>query len=113
MDKKKGKTMKKIIVGISLLIAISTSAHAGVLVLGSGVVSCGKWTKEPNAKNSRLNWVLGYLSGLNFMTREEVLERADSAGIEGAINKYCLENPLEDVVEAANNVFAQLKRMAR
>lgn len=85
--------------------------------MGAGAISCGKWSKEESRgmKNLYLSWVLGYLSGMNFLGKKiDGLKNTDSDAIESAIDKFCLENPLSDIHYASNDVFLQLlKKNAR
>ena len=107
--------MKRTLAVICLLATISVNA-APRTVLGTGLMSCGKWNKEQDRimKGLYVSWVLGYVSALNFTnTNTDALKNTDSDAVESAIDKFCLQNPLEDVHDASNDVFLQLLRMAR
>jgi hypothetical protein len=85
-------------------------------ILGSGATSCGKWLAEQNEPflhRGRRLWVLGYLSGLNKFSSVDFLKNFEVDGIAAAIDKYCRENPLKDMNDAADDVARQMIRMTK
>lgn len=63
-------------------------------------------------------WVAGYLSALNttFSPGEkhvDVLKGVDWNAVEGAIDKFCGENPLDPLQTAVVNIYNQLNERAR
>jgi hypothetical protein len=112
--------MKRTLAVICLLMAISVSA-AATTIMGQGLSSCGKWSKEQDeiARLSNVVWVVGYISGMNRALnsfkkeKKDVLENTDLHAIESAIDKFCLENPLKQVSTASEVVFLELLKTAR
>lgn len=84
-------------------------------LIGSAGLSCGEWINEKNevVRLGRRSWVLGYLSGLNALSSVDFLKGFEVEGISAAIDKYCRENPLNDVADAATNVAGQMIRMKK
>ena len=77
---------------------------------GAGNASCGTYLKEAEHRKFFISWILGYLSGVGSASAMDVLKVADANAIEGAVTKYCQENPLHDIHDATNNIFFQLKK---
>jgi hypothetical protein len=102
-------------VAICLTFILGFSNAWAKTYLGSGLVSCGQWLdgEKQGVRNLHLNWVLGYLSGLNLTSQIDFLREYEHKGIAAAIDKYCRENPLKQVIDAADDVAEQMKRMKR
>lgn len=75
-------------------------------------MSCGTWTKDaksdPRGTSFNLSWVLGSLSMAAQLLDKDVLREIEAEAIEGAMTKYCAENPLDSINEAGFAVFKQL-----
>jgi hypothetical protein len=52
---------------------------------------------------------VGCLSGAVSASGNDVLKGTEVNDIEGAVTKYYQENPLQDVFDAASNVYLQLR----
>lgn len=96
--------MKKIIcLIVTALVATSAVSEGGMTVMGAGVgFSCGTYVSEAANRESRLTWVLGYLSGFNVskIGKTDFLEAVDSGAIRMNILNYCQKNPLEKFTSA-------------
>lgn len=89
-----------------------SNVQAAISIIGSGVASCGTYLKETEHRRFFISWVLGYLSGANSASAMpgDLLKGTDANAIEGAVTKYCQENPLQDIHDATDNIFFQLKK---
>lgn len=107
--------MKARLIAICLTFLLGFSNAWANKYLGSGGASCGQWLdgEKQGVRNLDLNWVLGYLSGLNLTSQIDFLRGYEHKGIAAAIDKYCRENPLKQVIDAADDVAEQMKRMKR
>lgn len=108
--------MKLGLIAICLTFVLGASDVRANTYLGSGATSCGEWINEQDniiLHKSRRLWVLGYLSGLNALSSVDFLKGFEAEGISAAIDKYCRENPLNDVADAALNVAAQMRKMKK
>jgi hypothetical protein len=108
--------MKAKLITICLIFVSAASGAQGTRdYLGSGNSSCGEWLTEKNEmlQDMRTNWVLGYLSGINFMASKNFLDSYEYKGIKAAVDKYCRENPLKKVVDASNDIAFQMMRMTK
>ncbi len=105
--------MKKFFVVVLLSIFWITNCYAVVIIKGPGNLSCGTWTKDQNDRHSRnfyMSWVLGFLSGHAYALNESVLKGIDINAIEGEINKYCAENPINDIADASIETYIKIQR---
>jgi|SRR5271167_1739262 len=108
--------MKIISLALGILVPIiSTTANAeGVMVWGSGIVSCGSWTKEPKntpARHQREGWLLGFLSGYNwYAVNNQALLLEDGNAFITWVDNYCAAHPLGEIVSAASALIAELQR---
>jgi hypothetical protein len=91
------------------------SRHVGVM--GSGFVSCGKWSssnddslKSQMERTSYLEWVGGYVSAMAVVSEDvnRGLHRTDPDGIEAWMNNYCTEHPLDHLSVAAQALIDKL-----
>lgn len=94
-------------------IGVSANSYAGTVM---GMPSCGKWVEE-RAKDSQQSelyktWIYGYLSGLANQSRLNFLNSADAATINLWLDRYCNENPLEQLGDGGDKLAKELiKRM--
>lgn len=77
-----------------------------------GFISCGEITENKN--NARdgewMFWSLGYISGLNASHDISYSKRFEIVAIWVAVKKYCAENPLDDQIDATQNVWRQMRK---
>lgn len=105
--------MKYRLIAICLTLLLGCSNAWANKYFGSGGASCGEWLagEKQGVRNLDLSWVLGYLSALNLNSQTDFLRGYEHKGIAAAIDKYCRENPLKKVIDAADDVAEQMKRM--
>lgn len=100
-------------------LALANDARAETSMFSSPITSCGGWTKAGEVDRMLAKqWVAGYLSALNttFAPGEkhvDVLKGVDWNAVEGAIDKFCAENPLDPLQSAVVNIYNQLNERAR
>jgi hypothetical protein len=84
---------------------------------GAGDKSCGTWTSlAGTSKRDVLEWwVLGFVSGASreLAARNIQLEETDADAIEGWVDKYCSDHPLDHVVKASILLVDELKDRAK
>lgn len=111
--------MKKIFLGLLLLVSISNVAVADSrAVIGMGAISCEKYNVSLNESNRGLahatqSWVLGFLTALNMDSPKDFLKGTGSNAIVGELNQYCQNNPLNEVGDGAYTIFLQLRKKVR
>jgi hypothetical protein len=89
------------------------SPAASYTVRGAGVSSCGAWSKErvrgqSVIKGTYLAWVMGYLSRAAGQHQGDILAFVDPDAVEGWLDNYCDKNPLDNIVDAAEKLEAEL-----
>ena len=94
----------------AILAPMTSSAETKFAVSGIGATSCGKFMKPPKGQKELMDaltvtWLQGYLSGTNtqrFMaSNTEMKLQPDSESIIAFVEKYCRDNPLKTVYDAA------------
>jgi hypothetical protein len=123
--------MKARLIAMFMAFVLSAPDARSNTYIGSGRVSCGDWlASSESMRVHRQNWIMGYLSGLNSNSSEPItaeclvclaqncpyptidfLAEHTANGITAAIDKYCRENPLKKVIDAADDVAGQMKRL--
>lgn len=107
--------MKKIafLVIASLAIVANSSAANSQNIqyrkMGAGGLPCGTFLKQPHYKDITIQWMLGFVTAMNFMraatgnstTPADILNGANGDAMEVWLTNYCNENPLNDVGTAA------------
>ena len=98
-------TMKLAVLFTAALFASSVAAQEeGVLALGAGTASCGKWIESRNDKAAHFQykqWVLGFISGSNWNTVGPQSRPTDQEAVVAFVDLYCKNNPLHTLVAAA------------
>jgi hypothetical protein len=112
--------MRKIILSVLVILAFShvsasaASSSGEFTVLSVGNNSCGSWTqaRRSNTAAGFEGWVLGYLTGFNEFSPggDDITAGTDHAGIFAALDKFCLEKPMETVARASADVLLQLMK---
>lgn len=87
-------------------------------ILGSGAYPCGEWTNS-RAGNGLMtehmfSWVLGFLTAYNRYGSgtSNVSKSFDVEGIEGLVDKYCSQHPLENLDTASEGLVKELQKLA-
>lgn len=81
--------------------------------------SCGDWTLNRANRGFRTQalegWVLGFVTGANFYGSSDGKTGADtnSTGMLAWVDRYCADNPLDDIVEASVKLVTELKKRRR
>lgn len=97
--------MKKLL--LVVLLAVSLKASANSMLVDR--ISCGAFSSsDASRQNQYLWWVWGYLSASNQASTVDFLLQTDAAGVQGAIEKYCRENPIDYFLNAVISVRRQL-----
>jgi hypothetical protein len=105
--------MKSLVMLLLLTFGASTQAQ-GVAITGVGTFSCGKFLELRAVKNEAqdvafVSWIWGYLAGLNMEGQRATTQNLpDAASTLAYADKYCAEHPLNNVLQAANELFREL-----
>jgi hypothetical protein len=105
---------------VALALAIATIPTAlgaqNVMVWGSGIGSCGSWTKDSNnspVHHQREGWLLGFVSGYNWYAEdrsEDIKINEDGSAFISWVDNYCSVRPLDPLVMAAKHLIEELRR---
>ena len=107
--------MKKYTLLLIFVSLFSQQAYAGSTMLyGSGAESCGVFLKDLRRSEMNdnllhymnLSWVNGFLSAHGWNGND--MKDVDSHGREAFITKYCKENPLDNISDAAKALVEKL-----
>jgi hypothetical protein len=106
--------MKKVCLVFGLFALLITGSPASsedsVMVIGQGASSCGAWTKSRDdyvTHHYQLQWVLGFISAMNWQNTEKQARFADTDAVAAFIDNYCAANPLKGMVGAAASVVQE------
>jgi hypothetical protein len=75
-----------------------------ISVWGAGNESCGQWTAHrhtPALYHPLVQWVHGFISGVNWSLEEQQAHPPDAAAIVAFMDSYCTNNPLHRIWQAA------------
>jgi hypothetical protein len=74
-----------------------------VSLWGAGQESCGRWseTRHTPTHYQYIQWVEGFISGVNWACRMQQAQPLDTAAIVAFMDRYCTNNPLHPIVKAA------------
>ncbi|HWA19959.1 MAG TPA: hypothetical protein VG757_13275 [Devosia sp.] len=103
----------KAAVVIAVLMASAIPAHAQVMVLGIGRMSCASWLATPSSENEGTIWLFGYWTGVNAAIGDKVGWTTDALGVVGAIKKRCEDDPADFLANVAGKVFYEFRRDGR
>jgi carbohydrate-selective porin OprB len=98
----------------------ATAAIAAVLLcaasLGSaqnraGTVMCGTWLAERGARESGIQWVLGWLSTAGYhIAGGDFAPLSEHDSVAAWLHNYCREHPLSNILTAAASLVAELSK---
>lgn len=94
---------------VGMLLGVSP-AWSSVTLMGN--LTCGRWVENrkedgfPSALSTA--WLAGYVSGLAAVSGSHFLRVTDSESMHLWTDKYCHENPLDSVADAANALMFEL-----
>lgn len=89
---------------IALAGAFPPAAAQEVFAIGLGTNSCSNWLEAktvPHARAAYRNWVLGFLTGVNWHAPESQARIPDGDAAVVFVDGYCTNNPLHIVALAA------------
>lgn len=105
-----------VLLNLSAVFGSAWAAEDPVIEVRGGQTSCGKWLTEREQKSwtaiSQEAWLVGYLSGIAYQSRIDLLRGADSLALTHWVDGYCREAPLDTLMEAANALRKELARKA-
>jgi hypothetical protein len=77
--------------------------------LGRRRLSCSEaWT--PTAAQKSQDWLLGFWTGLNLGTRQDIAGGTSASGFVGRVRRHCDAEPTDHLVNAAMRAFLELER---
>jgi len=107
--------MKKLLIALAAL-TISMSAFSQTTSFGRP--DCGQWVTAKGQNSTYKSWLLGFVSGLNYMYDNlnldnkavpNHLDKVSSAQqIYVWVDKFCQENPLKTVSDAGSTLMIEL-----
>jgi len=100
-----------VLLTIIIFCDIPKTANALTIV---GQSQCNDWTKEraeyyDEAANDQM-WLEGYLSGMVYVTKKDVLNLSASEALMLWVDQYCKAHQLDYLNEAGNALFLNLKK---
>lgn len=107
------KKMRRLVLGACAMLITGTSLAASeevIFVIGHGSTSCGAWTKERKnyvVHHYHLQWVLGFISGMNWQSGDKQARFADVDAVAAYIDNYCASNPLKTIAAASRSVVQE------
>jgi hypothetical protein len=108
--------MKAFALALAIAIIPTALGAQNVMVWGSGISSCGSWTKDSNnspVHHQREGWLLGFVSGYNWYAEdriEDIKIIEDGNALVAWVDNYCFARPLDPLVMAAKNLIEDLRR---
>ena len=77
-----------------------------------GVVSCGSYIRNVEAKSDQANyaWMAGYLSGVATALSVDLVKGVDGSSIRLWTENYCRSNPLKNTADAADELAVELSK---
>ena len=79
-------------------------------ILGLVDNSCGDWVEARQKNRNAIQlWYLGFISGINFRDKNDLLYEINAASAYLWMDKYCRENPLKTVVQGSVKLLDELK----
>lgn len=101
-----------VLAALTIVVFAQEATAAGVTVLGSGTISCGKWIEQSRASPSSLplaiGWVAGYLTRASISTNRDLLAAPDASALRAWIDNYCLAHPLDTLFNAVEELEGEL-----
>lgn len=111
--------MKRLLPTLFLLLALPAMAadprtEKKVLITGWGTQSCGTFNANTNARASAADWVMGFLSGVNWEDPKNRTrgEETTNAGIVDWLANYCRSHPEDYIMQAAMTLTMSFEKTA-
>jgi hypothetical protein len=90
---------------LGLIPRFGNSAPVDIAVLSEGASTCGEYMQEPEKQEIRMEWVLGYITGVNSRapSPESIVGSSFQmpATVIGWLRSYCSYHPLDIMAAAA------------
>jgi hypothetical protein len=102
--------------GVSVFLALSSGeASADTRSIGFEVSSCTGWTATANDETTRnlyLTWFRGFVSGSDFSSNPQrtSVRMLPMPTVVESVDRFCRENPGQNLLHAALNLVSQLPR---
>lgn len=102
--------MIKYIVFLLILLAVSSKINAqGIVIIGTGQSSCGKWANaHETQKDMTVQWVAGYISGYGSYGKKPINIFPDYETINLWVDVYCKRNPTDIILLSASALIQHL-----
>lgn len=107
-------------IGFATLLMVSAIAQAEPWgSAGFGRESCGKWLAVGENTDGgyefflKMGWLLGFINGANFITKNDFLRTTDAHGVQAWMDQYCSAHPLARADEAAGALVFELASKVR
>jgi hypothetical protein len=107
MSPRNNSLVKRLNVNASLALLaflFATSASAQIVsMIGVGNHSCGQYSQYTNREQAKeyrqmyQQWAWGFMSGHNWVSRDQQTRTADDATVAAFLDNYCRRNPLSTV----------------
>ena len=100
---------------IAAAVASPQTSEADYMVLGVGNDSCGKRTEMHAVRgwdNAQDQWVMGYITAHNAVGTSkgnDIAAGTDFSGLRAWLNRWCSDNPLENIADAAAELVIELR----
>jgi hypothetical protein len=96
-----------------LVVMFSSIASAQITQIGHGNAQCAVFNQaqnnSPEVEQAFDAWIIGYISGVNFMIytikKTDLLSSKNAAEISSFVRGYCRANPTKTVTNAANEYW--------
>ena len=105
--------MKRILSALTLSAVLASPAWS-FYIIGQGIVTCAEMVQDHDrwARDGKVSftqqWIFGFFTGRNYETDTDVGKGKEKA-LYAAVLKHCRENPLDDLWEATNSIYRQLR----
>lgn len=107
------------VIAVSIMTICTGITHAEpkFAIAGAGMVSCGQYLKSSKTTKEMsdmmvVTWVQGFLSGTNTQRfwegQKEMKLLPDAESISAFVDKYCRDNPLNNVYQASMDLERNL-----
>lgn len=113
-----GLLMSRLFTGMLVVVGCMASWQAQAGLMGPLPLSCGGWlhAKEvatggfpnPAPRTQYINWLAGYLSGIEVAVRRPELETTDFPSVVAWMDNYCSANPLKSLAKAGGTLWVAL-----
>lgn len=104
------------IAAIAMILSIEFVPPANWQMYGAATQSCGAWTSHKAddgwARTGDFHWLAGFLSGLNLANGGDITGTVDMLAAVAYVDKFCAENPLDEVGLAASFLAKELYERA-